>query len=95
MELAKFNINAIKDERDYVAEQLRHSSAVSKVYPSNANFILFKIENAKDVYHQLAERGIIVRYRGDEPLCDDCLRVTVGMPDENVKFLKALKEIVG
>ena len=95
MELAKFNINAIKDERDYVAEQLSLSSVVTKVYPSNANFILFKIENAKEVYQQLAERGVIVRYRGNEPLCDDCLRVTIGMPDENVKFLKALKEIVG
>src|SRR6056297_2809832 len=94
-ELAKFNINAIKDERDYVAEQLSLSSAVTKVYPSNANFILFKIENAKEVYQKLAERGVIVRYRGNEPLCDDCLRVTIGMPDENVKFLKALKEIVG
>ena len=95
MELMKFNINAIKDERDYVTEQLSLSSAVTKVYPSNANFILFKIENAKEVYHQLAERGVIVRYRGKEPLCEDCLRVTIGMPDENVKFLKALKEIVG
>lgn len=94
MELMKFNINAIKDERDYVAEQLSLSSAVSKVYPSNANFILFKIENAMEVYQQLAERGVIVRYRGNEPLCEDCLRVTIGMPDENVKFLKALKEIV-
>lgn len=94
MELMKFNINAIKDERDYVAEQLSLSSAVTKVYPSDANFILFKIENAKDVYQQLAERGVIVRYRGNEPLCEDCLRVTIGMPDENVKFLKALKEIV-
>ena len=94
MELMKFNINAIKEERDYVAEQLSLSSAVTKVYPSNANFILFKIENAKEVYQQLAERGVIVRYRGNEPLCEDCLRVTIGMPDENVKFLKALKEIV-
>ncbi len=95
MELAKFNINAILDEREYIAEQLSHSNAVKKVYPSNANFILFKIENAKEVYRKLADRGIIVRYRGNEPLCEDCLRVTIGMPDENVKFLKALKEIVG
>ncbi len=95
MELAKFNINAILDEREYVAEQLSHSTAVKKVYPSNSNFILFRIENAKEVYRQLADLGIIVRYRGNEPLCEDCLRVTIGMPDENIKFLKALKEIVG
>jgi len=95
LDLAKFNIKAIQDEREYVAEQLSHSHAVKKVHPSNANFILFQIENAREVYNQLAERGVIVRYRGNEPLCEDCLRVTIGMPNENVKFLKVLKEIVG
>lgn len=95
LDLAKFNIKALQDERDYVAEQLSHSKSVKKVYPSNSNFILFKIENAKEVYRRLADLGVIVRYRGNEPLCEDCLRVTIGMPDENVKFLKALKEIVG
>ncbi|WP_069130478.1 histidinol-phosphate transaminase [Rhodohalobacter halophilus] len=95
LELAKFNIKAIKGERDYVAEQLNHSESVKKVFPSNSNFILFRVDNAKEVYQKLADRGIIVRYRGNEPHCEDCLRVTVGMPDENVKFLKALKEIIG
>lgn len=95
LELLKFNINKIREERQYVAEQLGHSEAVEKVYPSNANFLLFKIRHAKEVYHNLATLGIIVRYRGNEPHCEDCLRVTIGMPDENVKFLKALKDVVG
>ncbi|NBC26014.1 MAG: histidinol-phosphate transaminase [Bacteroidetes bacterium] len=95
LELLKFNINKIREERQYVAEQLGHSEAVEKVYPSNANFLLFKIRHAKEVYNNLATLGVIVRYRGNEPHCEDCLRVTIGMPDENVKFLKALKDVVG
>jgi len=94
-ELLKFNIKQIREERQYVAEQLEHSDAVEKVYPSNANFLLFKIKNAKEVYQNLAKLDVIIRYRGNEPLCEDCLRVTIGMPDENVKFLKALKDVVG
>ncbi len=94
MELLKFNIEKILDERDYVAEQLSHADAVEKVYPSDANFLLFKIKNSKEVYRKLAEKGVIVRYRGNEPHCEDCLRVTIGMPDENARFLKTLKEIV-
>jgi histidinol-phosphate aminotransferase len=93
-ELLKHNIEAIRDERSYVAEQLRHSGAVEKVYPSNANFLLFKVRDAEEVYKKLAEKGVIVRYRGNEPLCEDCLRVTIGLPDENVRFLKALKEVL-
>jgi histidinol-phosphate aminotransferase len=94
LDLVKFNIEKILDEREYVAEQLGHSNEITKVYPSNANFLLFKIKDAKTIYSKLAEKNIIVRYRGNEPLCEDCLRVTIGMPDENVRFLKALKEVL-
>ena len=93
-DLLKHNIEAIREERSYVAEQLRHSDAVEKVYPSDANFLLFKINNAEQVYKKLAEKGVIIRYRGNEPLCDNCLRVTIGLPDENIRFLKSLKEVL-
>lgn len=94
LELYKFNIEAIEDEREYVAEQLRHSGAVQEVYPSSSNFLLFKIPRAKEVYEMMASRGIIIRYRGNEPHCEDCLRVTIGMPDENAAFLKTLKDVI-
>ncbi|TVQ67602.1 MAG: histidinol-phosphate transaminase [Balneolaceae bacterium] len=93
-ELIKFNIEKIKEEREWVAEQLSMAPGVEKVYPSDANFILFKIRNALTVYKKLAEKGVIVRYRGNEPLCEECLRVTIGMPDENIRFLKTLKEVL-
>lgn len=94
MELMKFNIEKILEEKEYVAEQLRHAEEVENVYPSDANFLLFKIKNAQEIHQKLAQRGVIVRYRGNEPLCENCLRVTIGMPDENVRFLKTLKEVL-
>ncbi len=92
--LVKFNIEKIVEERKYVAEQLSYAETVSVVYPSDANFLLFKINDAFNIYKKLAEKGVIVRFRGNEPLCEDCLRVTIGMPDENKHFLRTLKMIL-
>jgi len=94
IDLMKFNVSKIKEEKEYVAEQLAFADEVERVYPSNANFLLFKINSAKEIYQKLADRGVIIRYRGNEPLCENCLRVTIGMPDENVRFLKNLKAIL-
>ncbi len=94
LELIKFNIDKIREERDFVANDLKHCPDVEEVYPSNANFLLFKIKNSKEIYRKLADNGVIVRYRGNEPLCEDCLRVTIGIPDENERFLRTLKEII-
>ncbi|MEX2463458.1 MAG: histidinol-phosphate transaminase, partial [Balneolaceae bacterium] len=86
MPVMKINIEKIIEERDYIAEQLSYAEAVEHVYPSDSNFLLFKIKNAYEIYQKLAEKGVIIRYRGNEPLCEDCLRVTIGMPDENIRF---------
>ena len=94
MTLIKFNIEKIIEERNYVAEQLSYAEPVEQVYPSNANFLLFKINDALTVYQKLAQEGIIVRYRGNEPNCENCLRVTIGLPDENRHFLRTLKKIL-
>lgn len=93
LELVDFNIDKIREEKEYIMEQLNHAPAVEKVFPSDANFILFRIRDARRIYRELANKGIIVRYRGNEPGCENCLRVTVGMPDENIRFLKTLKAI--
>lgn len=94
MPIITINIEKIIEERDYIAEQLSYAEAVEKVYPSDSNFLLFKIKNASELYQKLAEKGVIIRFRGNEPHCEDCLRVTIGMPDENIRFLKTLKEIL-
>lgn len=63
-----------------------------KVYPSDANFFLAKLHNAKEVYRYLIEKGIIVRDRSHIVLCEDCLRITVGTRQENQALLAALRQ---
>ena len=88
-----FKIDAIKKERSRLAEKLNKLNAVQKVYPSEANFLLVKINDARNLYEQLADRDIIVRYRGNEPHCDSCLRMTVGTPDENERLISAIQDL--
>ncbi|MCW3110765.1 MAG: histidinol-phosphate aminotransferase [Segetibacter sp.] len=65
---------------------------VKKVYPSDANFLLVKVDNAKDIYHYLLSRGIVVRDRSNVQLCDNCLRITVGTEDENTELVEAMAD---
>jgi histidinol-phosphate aminotransferase len=80
----------ILHERNELAEQLSKIRLVKKVYPSDANFLLVKIESAKAVYKNLVEQGIIVRDRSNVILCEDCLRITVGTPAENKALINQL-----
>ncbi len=79
------------EQREWMAGQLLLLSFTQKVYPSDANFLLVKMENARKIYEFLAVRGIIVRDRSKVILCDDCLRITIGTGDENKQLLAALK----
>jgi histidinol-phosphate aminotransferase len=63
---------------------------VEKVYPSDANFLLVKIREARKVYEYLLEDGIVVRDRSKVKLCDDCLRITVGTEAENKKLIERM-----
>lgn len=80
-------------ERDKLAEQLATLSYVSYVYPSDANFLLVKTTNANDIYNTLVNQGIIVRNRNTVTLCEGCLRITIGTPDENEILMKELSKI--
>ncbi|MBL7873519.1 MAG: histidinol-phosphate transaminase [Cyclobacteriaceae bacterium] len=77
-------------ERNELTYQLATIRSVKKVYPSDANFLLVKIDNAKSVYKKLVEGGIIVRDRSNVILCEDCLRITVGTPAENKALINQL-----
>lgn len=77
-------------ERNELAQQLSKVSLVKKVYPSDANFLLVKIDNAKTIYKKLVENGIIVRDRSNVIRCEDCLRITVGTPSENKALINQL-----
>ena len=86
-------VNLILTERSRVVSELETLSSCQKVYPSDANFVLAKIDNATALYDALVDRGIIVRNRSKVTLCNDCLRITIGTPAENDALLAALKEL--
>ena len=82
----------LKDEKQKLKEQLSVLKGIKKIYPSDANFILFETADAGNVYQQLVTQKIIARNR--HTVISNCIRVTVGKPEENEIFIKALKEIL-
>ena len=81
----------IKAQRAVLAEALKGMAMVQRVYPSDANFILARFDDADAVYDYLIADGIIVRNRNRVKGCEGCLRLTVGLPEENDKLIKSLK----
>ena len=90
-EKVKNDITAIIFERNQLIRDLENVEIVEKVYSSDANFLLVQVDNATLRYKQLVKLGIIVRNRTTQILCDNCLRFTVGTPDENKKLINTLK----
>ena len=86
-------VKEILAERDKLNLQLQDIPGVKHVYPTDANFILIKINHAKSIYQKLIEKGIVVRDRSNVKLCDDCLRITVGTEKENRELFLALTKI--
>ena len=80
--------------RDELFRVLLEVSYVEKIYPSDANFILVKVDNATARYDQLIEKGIVIRNRTTQPLCENTLRLTVGTTQENQKLITALKSLI-
>ncbi|TDG36360.1 histidinol-phosphate transaminase [Pedobacter changchengzhani] len=83
-------IKASVAERDRLSIALNDLNIVTKVYPSDANFILVEVNDPSKIYTNLVEEGIIVRDRSKVTLCEGCLRITVGTEEENEKLLRAL-----
>ena len=77
-------------ERERLKNELLDLSNTEIVFPSDANFLLVKIKDARKIYEQLCENGIIVRDRSKVVLCDDCLRITIGTPKENQLLIDSL-----
>ena len=87
-----FWVEMILKEREPLAEALKALPIVEKVYHSDANFFLVQVKDADKTYQFLTERGIVVRNRSKLPMCDNCLRITIGTPEENNTLISALKE---
>lgn len=84
----------IKQDRSKLYRQLKEMPGV-QVYGSEANFLLFRVANATSVFNGLKQRGVLIKnLDGGHPMLRDCLRVTVGTPDENIKFIAALQETI-
>lgn len=86
-------IKSTVKEREFLSTALGEIPGVKKIYPSEANFILMAVENAKDTYNALVDQGIIIRDRSKVTLCKGCLRITIGTPEENKILLQALKSL--
>ena len=85
---------AIKVERTRLFDGLKRMPGVQP-FPSDANFILFKTGKAEQVFNGLRQRGVLIKnLHGSHPALADCLRVTVGTPEEDSRFLDALEETV-
>lgn len=87
-------IQELLEQRDWVAKELSSMEKIEKVYPSETNFILFQVRNASLYYKELIQKGIVVRDRSKTYACDSCLRVSIGTPEENKRFIKTLKELL-
>ncbi len=88
--------NQIGDLKDYKAsliKQLLEVNFISKIYKSDANFLLVEVDDANKRYNELLKLGIVVRNRTNQPLCENCLRFTIGTKDENQQLINALKEL--
>ena len=91
--LVSKEIKSILTEKCKLLKVLLQVKFISKVYSSDANFVLVKVDDATKRYNQLIEKGIVVRNRTTQPLCKNTLRFTVGTHEENKALVKALKEI--
>jgi histidinol dehydrogenase len=92
-DLVQQKITTLCSERDQLATKLAQISTVREVFPSDANFLLIRIDHADAVYERLAQAGIIVRNRSKEMHCGDCLRITIGTPEENAVLVRLLSVI--
>ncbi len=83
----------IINNRDFLTQNLAALKIVEHVFPSDANFLLTRFKNEKNVYHELIKRQIIVRDRSSLIRCENCLRITVGTEKENQQLITSLKGI--
>lgn len=85
----------IQKERKRMIRELWDLPGIDTVYPSDANFLLIRVKkSANDLVKTLADRGIIIRNRSNLPRCENCVRITIGRPEDNERLLKNLKEIL-
>ncbi|GEQ86331.1 histidinol-phosphate aminotransferase [Patiriisocius marinistellae] len=86
-------VEEIMEQKEILIDALEKISFIKKVYASDANFLLLKVDDATIRYNQLIEKGIVVRNRSTQPLCENTLRITVGKIDENKQLIQILNTL--
>lgn len=86
-------VASIVKQRKKLIHSLNKIAFISKIHPTDANFILVEVDDATERYNQLIDKKIVVRNRTLQPLCKNCLRITVGTKKENEKLINALNEL--
>ena len=89
----KKNIDLVLNQRKLLLSCLEKLDFIEKIYKSDSNFLLVKVDNADLRYNQLLKNGIIVRNRSNQPLCQNCLRITIGTENENKSLIKILNQL--
>lgn len=86
-------VKKIVSERENVINSLKPIHFIKQIFPSDANFILVKVDDATLRYNQLIKAGIVVRNRNHQPLCENCIRITIGTKEENNRLITTLKSL--
>jgi histidinol-phosphate aminotransferase len=90
IELKNKFVSSILSEKQFVLEKLKKLKNIEMVFNSDTNYILVKIPNASAVQKRLADKGVIIRDRSSQPNLGNCLRITVGTHEQNLKLLELL-----
>ncbi len=86
-------VKTLLTEREKLMADLKSVPCVLHVYPTDANFVLVKTTDANGIYTKLVERGVVTRNRHSIALCEGCIRITVGTPEENAVLLKEMRTL--
>lgn len=86
------HVAEIKQQRSKVRAELSVISGIDKIYGSDANFLLMKCRDHRGLYDYLVDRGIVVRDRSKLRGCEDCLRITIGTPEENQLLITSVND---
>jgi histidinol-phosphate aminotransferase len=78
----------LNEQKLQLQSRLVELPMVEKVFPSDANFLLIRVQNADKMYQYLIENGVVVRNRSTQPRCENCLRITIGTPEENKRVIE-------
>lgn len=86
-------IAVLRSEKEKMQKALEQLPGVSRIFPSDTNFLLVEIKNATKIYQELINKGIILRNRSGMMYCKECLRITIGTPEENKRLLDELTKL--